>query len=70
MAYKVVCSFKDANDKTITHTLQPSGASVTGSVVKSYMQACITNGSIFKSVPATIVGAKLVQTTETALDLS
>ena len=69
MAYKVVCSFKDAEGNTINHSITPAGSGVTGAVVKAYMQAAVTNGSIFKRVPTVIVGAKMVQTTETEITL-
>lgn len=69
MAYKLVCQYTDAEGKTITHNWTPAGSGVTGTVVKNLMQSCITNGAIFKNVPAAIKSATLVQTTETAITL-
>lgn len=38
--------------------------------VKSLMSTMITNGSIYAYPPLTMVSAKIVTTTETAIDLS
>ena len=43
---------------------------VTDATVKTLMQGIIANGDIFENVPAALKSAKLVTTSETAVDLS
>lgn len=70
MAYKYILRYKDANDKTITHTIQPALQTATAATVKAAMQTVITNGVIFKNVPVSMLDAKLVQTTETSITIT
>jgi hypothetical protein len=67
---KIVFSFGNANGNTINYSYNYGDDDATTAHVKAAMNSMITNGVIFKNVPATIKGAKAVITTESEFDLS
>ena len=67
---KIVMEFYNAAGTTTTHSYSYGNASATAASIKAYMNAAITNGSMFKVPPVSIKGAKAVVTTETTFDLS
>lgn len=53
-----------------TFSFKYGNASARASDIKALMNAMITNGSIYKTPPLTIVSAKVQVVTETEFDLS
>ena len=67
---RLVLEFQDSYGDTIVHTFPSAKAGVTAAQVKNLMDTIISNGSIFKNVPATKVSAKIVITSENNFSLS
>lgn len=57
-----------SGEKNFTYNYGNASTSAAG--IKTAMQAMITNNSIFKYPPLTIISAKFQVTTETQVDLS
>ena len=70
MATKLVAQFKDGDSKTIQWSFNYTDPDVATSAVSTLMSTMITNGNIYANPPLSVVGAKLVTTTETILDLN
>lgn len=69
MAVKLVLEFNDAGGTSRKWSFSNADNNVATSSVKALMNGMIANGSIFAHPPVTKVGAKLVVTTETGLDV-
>lgn len=69
MAVKLQFSFTDSEGKSTTQSFSNADPSVEASDVKALAAAIITNGSIYKAVPVAVKSAKLIQTTETEIDI-
>ncbi|MBQ7170348.1 MAG: DUF2922 domain-containing protein [Synergistaceae bacterium] len=67
---KLVCTFETSDDKTTSMTFSYADPGATSTEVKALMNAIITNGVIFASVPVTAKSAKTVTTSENEYDLS
>lgn len=70
MANRLVLEFYDSNRGTITMTYNHADEDVTTANVRALVNAIITNGSIFQSVPVSVKSAKLVVSTESEFQLS
>ena len=70
MAAKLKLEFYDSNSKAFSQTYNYAAQNATTANVKALMQAIITNGSIFATVPEEMKNAVLIVTTETTYDLS
>lgn len=66
---KLQLNFTDSGGKAVSFGWKYAKSSVTGAQVKALAEALITNGSIFYNVPVNFLGAKLVQVTETGIDI-
>ena len=67
---KLVLTFAKANGDSLSQTYSNAKSNVSSANVKALMEGIIANGAIFTSVPAVMKSAKIVTTTETAVDLS
>ena len=72
MANRLVLEFYDSNRGTITMTYNHAEESedIRTADVRALVNAIITNGSIFQSVPVSAKSAKLVMTSESEFQLS
>lgn len=70
MATKLVMDFKDGNGDTVRISYNYADPEVQTSSVKALVNGIIANGSFFTKPPVSASAAKLVTTTETAIDLS
>ena len=70
MSAKLVLTFIDANSKNVKMSYSRADSEVEASDVRTAVQAIITNGSIFSSVPVSAKSAKIVITTENEIPLS
>lgn len=68
--YKLILSFLDGDDKAISFSYNHSKSSIDTEDVAALMNAMVTNGAIFKKVPVSKKGAKIVKTEETIIDVS
>lgn len=60
--------FQDANGKNITFPLNYADKTKAASV-RPAMEAIVTNGDIFSTVPTALVSATFIETTETQVTL-
>jgi len=67
---KLKMTFYKENGDTMDISYNYANPEVTSENVKTLMAALITNGDIFEDAPVSIGSAKLITTTETAIDLS
>lgn len=67
---KLTLTFGTADGKSATMSYKYVKSDITSANVKALINAILTNGVIFASNPVTAKGAKLVQTEETAIDIS
>ena len=70
MAAKLKLEFYDSNSKAFSQTYNYISPSATTANVKALMNAILSNGSIFATVPEEMKNAVLITTTETTYDLS
>lgn len=66
----LVITFVDGNSKERNFSFKYAKPAVTDAQAKTLVQTIIANGSIFTHIPVTAKSAKLVTTTETAMDIS
>ena len=66
---KLVLKFEDSNGKDVIFSFPYANPSASRTQVKALMNGIITNGSIFEHVPVEKKSAKLVTTTQTAVDV-
>lgn len=67
---KLVIRYRTTADGTTTHTWKYAKPSAGVEAVSALITATINNGSLFQLVPAEVIEAKEVTTTETPYDLS
>ncbi len=70
MASRLLLEFKDASNATVKFSYNYANPEVAPNDVKSLVQAMITNGSIFAHPPVTAVSAKLIEISESEINLS
>lgn len=67
---KIVFSLRNANGNIMNMSYKYGNTEATAQSVRNALEAFISEGSIFRNVPVTWVGAKTVVTTESEFDLS
>lgn len=67
---RLAMSFTKSNGDPVTMSYNYAKPTATNAQIKALMQGIITNGSIFKNVPAYIKSAEFITTDKTAIDLS
>ena len=67
---KLKLAFRKSNGDTMNMSYNYVKPAVTATQVKSLVNTILTNGDIFKNVPAASKSAALVSTTTTEIDLS
>ena len=68
--YELDTKWQDTDGKNFSKTFKYHNSESTDAQVKTFAQAYITNGSMFKRVPTQCISATKVQITETPYDLS
>ena len=69
-SYRLITKFKNAAGDTIEKAWKYANNEITAQNARSFMQAVITNGSIFSDVPTTIDSCQLETTTTTDINVN
>ena len=68
--YRLINKFKNATGGNITHNWKYVKSSPNRTDCKALIEGEVTNGSIYKDVPVTVVSCTLEQTTTTNINIS
>lgn len=64
------CKFADTNGDNITLNIKNADDQATAQQVNTFMDACVTNNTIFERMPTAKVSAAFVETTVTPVTMS